>query len=60
MFDFPGKTGLLLVTAALSVIVIAHHYYTRARDMKYELKVEAEADGTEEEEGDLQRQDLLV
>jgi len=27
VFDFPGKTGLLLVTAALSVIVIAHHYY---------------------------------
>ena len=32
VFDFPGKTGLLLVTAALSVIVIAHHYYTRWRN----------------------------
>ena len=29
VFDFPEKTGLLLVTAALSVIVIAHHYYKR-------------------------------
>jgi len=29
VFDFPGKMGLLLVTAALSVIVIGYHFYTR-------------------------------
>ena len=32
VFDFPGKIGLLLVTAVLSVIVIAHNYYTRWRN----------------------------
>lgn len=38
VFDFPGKIGLLLVTAALSVIVIAHHFYKSSLTAQEEVE----------------------